>query len=581
MPSIFHISRKHIVFIKKYKSFIFPLFIIGFISSLFRIALPYLSKYLIDASFLKKDMSVFIKISIASAILFLVSVIFRGIEGVVRNRMQVKIKYRISNVFLRKVLALDMLFFQRVSAGENIYRFADAERVSGFLSEQVPRAMIDVALLMCMLAMSFFISPLLTLPFILFLPLVIVSHSLILRKRWVIFKEIWETQARLYKIMEEIFLRISVIKAFKNESVVSHKYMKKLLVSLRLKARNAWSFLLISLSSDLFFQGFLGLISVMGGWMIIKGRLSLGEYTAFLLYAGQLIFLAGSLSSFLNQIMQDVFSTHEFLEVMDIQPVIKEMPGAQQIGADGFHQGIEFNNITFGYQPGNHVLEKLTFKIAEGNWHALVGSSGCGKTTIINLLLRFYNPEQGDIVIGGIHLSKVAMSSFGRDITVASQESFIFNGSIRDNITLGEKEFQIENIKEAAWIADLHDFIIGLPQGYDTVIGEGDYRLSKGQQQKIAIARALIRKPGILIFDEAMSSIDSESESRIIGEIRKLHPLLMILVSHRLSTVMACEYAYYLKNPRTIVSSIPSLLLQNDAGFRALFDSQINRHTNR
>ena len=578
---VFRTSGKHITLIKKYKRHIFPLFAIGFISSSFRIALPYLSKYLIDASFLKRDMTAFSKVSAASVLIFLVSLIFKGVEGIVRNRVQVEIKHGISSAFLRKVLMLDMLFFHRVSSGENIYRLVDTERVSIFLSEQVPRAMIDAALLSCMLGMTFFISPLLMLPFILFLPLVISWHSMVLRKRWMIYGEIWKTQVRLYKIIEEIFLRMPVIKAFKNELVVRHKYMRELLVSLRLKAKNARSFLMISLTSDFVFQGFLGVISVMGGWMIIKGHLSLGQYTAFLLYAGQLIFLAGSLSSFLNQIMQDVFSTNEFLEIMDMQPSIKEIPEAQQIGADGLREGIEFNNVTFGYQPEKHVLEKLSFKISSGHWHALAGPSGCGKTTIINLLLRFYDPAQGHIVIDGLRLSEVAGNSLGRNIAMASQEPFLFSGSIRDNIACGEKKFSIESIREAARIADVHNLITSLPQGFDTVIGEGSSRLSEGQKQKISIARALIRKPDILIFDEAMASLDSESESRIIEEIRKLQLPLVVLVSHRLSTIMACDYVHYLKTPNRMITSAPSELLENDADFRALFGPQLDKHSNR
>jgi ABC-type multidrug transport system fused ATPase/permease subunit len=295
-----------------------------------------------------------------------------------------------------------------------------------------------------------------------------------------------------------------------------------------------------------------------------------------LLYAGQLVFLAGSLSSFLSQIMQDVFSTNKFLEIMQMQPTIKEIPLAHQIGR--FNKGIEFNRVTFGYQPDKHILENLSFKMPAGHWYALVGPSGCGKTTIVSLLLRLYDLGGGEIVIDDYRLSEVALNSLGKNIAIAPAEPFLFDGSLKDNITCAVKSLSKQTIEEAARAAQIHDFIINLPLSYDTVIGENAFQLSEGQKQKIAIARALVRQPKILILDEAMASLDSESESRIIEGIRKLNIPLVIIISHRLSTVMACEYARYIKTKNTIVSSTPSALLENDRDFRALFNPQINKH---
>ena len=564
--------RKYINFIGEYKQYIIPIFVIGFFSSIFRIALPFLSKYLIDASFLKKDTGAFIRVSVLSAVFFIISLFFKAIEGIVKNKMQTKVKYKISKSFLHKVFALDFFYFQRFSTGENIFRLTDTERVTFFLVEQVPHALIDATLFICMLVLSFFISPLLALPLFFLLPLAILRYFFIYWKQWAVFKGIWKAQARLFKIMEGIFLNIFIIKAFRNESFFRRKYIKELIVSLRIKAKNARFLLRTSLTSELFFQGFLGIISILGGWMIIKGHLSLGQFTAFLLYSGQLVFLCGPLCSFLSQTMQDVFSTNEFLEIMHMQSEKKETEVTYKM--ERIKKNLAFRNVTFAYIAGKNILEDLSFEMSPGCWHALAGSSGCGKSTIVSLLLRIYEPEAGEISIDGNLFSLLSNASWGSRIAVASQEAFICDGTVKENVVFGVNQLDAKRIEEVCRIADLHDFIASLPQGYDTLVGEGALRFSEGQKQKISIARALFRRPEILILDEAMSSLDSESEERIINGIKKIQIPLVIIVSHRLPTVMACNYVHYMKDKNTIISSTAKDLLENDRDFMALFKSQ-------
>jgi ABC-type bacteriocin/lantibiotic exporter with double-glycine peptidase domain len=210
---------------------------------------------------------------------------------------------------------------------------------------------------------------------------------------------------------------------------------------------------------------------------------------------------------------------------------------------------------------------------------ALAGPSGCGKTTVLNLILDLYKPWQGEIHIVDGYLGEMDRLFFKEQVGVSLQEPFLWNDSIENNIRYAKPQATKQEIIKAANIAGVSDFIDDTPQGYDTVVGENACRLSDGQKQKIAIARAIIRKPKILILDEAMSSMDSASEEKIINGIKELLPgSLIIIVSHRLSSVAACDLVYFLKGPDKMVIGKPAELIKDDQDFYNLFSAQIIHH---
>jgi ATP-binding cassette subfamily B protein len=252
-----------------------------------------------------------------------------------------------------------------------------------------------------------------------------------------------------------------------------------------------------------------------------------------------------------------------------------ERPGAKNII---FLKGeVRFEDVTFGYKPRAAVLKNLTFAVPGGAHIALVGPSGCGKTTVASLIARLYGPDSGRVCVDGGDIRDIKSKFFYAQVGIAMQGSNLWNNTAGNNIKYGKPDAGPDEIREAAKAACIDSFIETLPQGYDTVIGENACRISAGQKQRIAIARALVKKPKILILDEAMSSLDSETEDRIIGNIRKeFRDSTIIVVSHRLSTARKMDLVYFLRDPRAMEAGTHEELMGSDPGYRALFASQIS-----
>jgi ATP-binding cassette subfamily B protein len=260
--------------------------------------------------------------------------------------------------------------------------------------------------------------------------------------------------------------------------------------------------------------------------------------------------------------------------ILDAPPAIREDKNAQEII---FPKGcIEFRNATFGYSQDKVVLENLSFYIDGGSCVGLVGPSGCGKTTIINLILRLYKLYAGQIFIDRYNIREVKSRALYGQIGVVLQEPFLWNDSVENNIRYGKKDAHFKEVREAAKIACIDDFINVLPQGYNAVIGEMACKISEGQKQRLAIARTLIKRPKILILDEAMSSLDSETEDKVIDNImREFKDSTIIVVSHRLSTARKMNRIYFLRDASSIETGTHEGLLEKSPPYRELFSSQI------
>lgn len=241
---------------------------------------------------------------------------------------------------------------------------------------------------------------------------------------------------------------------------------------------------------------------------------------------------------------------------------------------EAFSKSIVFDNISFSYMPDNHVLTNVDLSIEKGKTTAIVGRSGSGKTTVLNLLLRLYDVNKGVIKIDGIDIREIAKASWLEKIGYVSQDTFVFNDTVRNNIAFGQ-EYEIEDIVTAAKLADAHSFISQLPEGYDTIVGDRGMRLSGGQQQRIALARAMIRKPDILIFDEATNALDTITEAAVQNAIEKIaENYTVIIIAHRLSTIAFADQIIVLGNGAVIEEGTHDKLLENKGVYWNLYQKQ-------
>jgi ATP-binding cassette subfamily B protein len=311
--------------------------------------------------------------------------------------------------------------------------------------------------------------------------------------------------------------------------------------------------------------GFLQAISVLlllllGSWQIAIGNLTGPEFGSFVAAVGLLIDPIAHLTDNYNEFKQGEASVDRIFELMEIQPAVLEKPGAVELPT--VTGKVEYCNVTFGYHSHHPVLKELNLLAFPGQAIALVGPSGAGKTTLVNLLPRFYDPQGGKVLIDGQDIREVSLRSLRRQIGIVPQDTVLFSGTIAQNIAFGQSQFDQSAVESAAKIANAHQFITQFPNGYQTWVGERGVNLSGGQKQRIAIARAVLLNPRILILDEATSALDSESEILVQEALERLmQDKTVFIIAHRLATVRRADRILVLEQGRIVESGTHTELL--------------------
>jgi ATP-binding cassette, subfamily B, bacterial MsbA len=315
------------------------------------------------------------------------------------------------------------------------------------------------------------------------------------------------------------------------------------------------------------------MVLLYGGWLVIRGSMTIGDLMAFITYIGFLFAPIVRLNDLNAVIQRAVTSLEKIYEVLDTPSFVVESSDAAQLPpVSGL---VEFRDVQFSYEAGRKTLSNISLAVEPGQMVALVGPSGAGKTTLINLLCRFYDVDQGSILIDGMDIRKATVKSLRQQIGFVMQESLLFSGTLLDNIRYGLPGASLEDVVKAAQSANAHDFIRKLPRGYHTSIGERGVKLSGGQKQRIAIARAILKDPRILIFDEATSSLDSESERLIQDAMeRLLQGRTSFIIAHRLSTVLQADKIVVLDAGEIREEGTHRDLLQKKGVYRKLYDLQ-------
>lgn len=557
-----------------YKRQIIILFLFSLVSSGFFLIGPYLSKLFIDKAFIGRNLDKFLSLSVLGVLVFIFSTLVKAAEDIIKNRLTVKLKLDLANRFIRKLYSLDLEFLQSKSVGENAYRFSDTERITRFILEQCPGILADIFKLPIILGIALWINAPMAVFLLILSPLFLFHSAYIRKKIRPIYEGIWKYGAIVAKEIHEAFSRILIIRALGLETHQRHIYLRSLIKNIRWRIKSFRWAIISSLSSSFLSKAIYGAITLYGGWLIIKGRITLGSYTAVMLYLTQSGALLQSLGNRFEYAGQEIVSLEKFLEIMDSQPRIKDLPGARALS---FIKGeIRFKDLWFGYQKEKPIFKGINLTIPAFSWIGIVGPSGCGKTTLVNLILRLYEPWEGEILLDGFDLRGVSLGSLREKITIATQQPLLFDLSIRENIAYGLKSVSQAEIIEAAKIAYADEFIQELPQGYDTFIGEDACCLSHGLKQRIAIARAIIRNPHLLILDEATSSVDSHTEGNIFKALRqKREGLSTIVISHRLFSIRDADRIYFLRQGDKIEEGTHLELSAKSNFYREFFRNQM------
>ena len=341
--------------------------------------------------------------------------------------------------------------------------------------------------------------------------------------------------------LQDTLAGIRVVQSFANEDIERKKFARSNQGFLLSKDAN-YKCMGDFTGGNLFFQGMMYLVTlVFGGYLIAHGRMDVVDLSMYALYIGIFISPIQILVELMEMMQKGLSGFRRYLDVMETETDIKDTPDAQPL--TDIQGNVSFENVSFHYPDDDApVLENVSFEIAAGRSVALVGPSGSGKTTICNLLPRFYDVTGGQVRIDGKDVRKLTLSSLRRQIGIVQQDVYLFNGTIRDNIEYGKPGASMDEIIDAAKKANIHDFIMSLPDGYDSLVGERGTRLSGGQKQRISIARVFLKNPPILILDEATSALDNESERWIQKSLDSLsHNRTTITIAHRLSTIQNAD----------------------------------------
>jgi ATP-binding cassette subfamily B protein len=322
--------------------------------------------------------------------------------------------------------------------------------------------------------------------------------------------------------------------------------------------------------------GFLPLIGqaavlLVGGRMVVNGTLSLPDFVAFNLYLAMLVFPLRMLGMWIGEGQRATASGERIFQMIDEPEEIRDASDARELPPGPGH--VRFENVTFGYDPARPVLVDLDLELAAGKTVALIGHTGAGKTTLAGLIPRFYDVQAGRVTIDGADVREVGLTSLRREIGAIAQDPFLFSAPVRENIAFGRPDATDEEIEQAARLAQAHEFIVQLPDGYDTVIGERGITLSGGQRQRVAIARALVVDPRILILDDATASVDATTESKIrIGLREAMRGRTTVIIAHRLSTIALADEIVVLEQGRIIARGTHDDLVGTNEVYREIYD---------
>ena len=443
----------------------------------------------------------------------------------------------------------------------------DVQEVENSIGRAFTASIKEVFTLVMYFITLFNMSVKLTLFSLIILPLSSGIIALISRKLRRAARDVQEHQSTMVSMLDEIFGGMRIVKGFNAEQIISDKFRKENYDYKDAVLRMVYRQEMTSPLSEAMGVSVVAGILLYGGSLVIAGDESLtaSGFIAFIVLFSQVMRPAKAISDAFSTVQRGIASSERILKLIDTVPAIQESPDAVDI--QDFNHEIEFKNVSFAYDNNKKVLDNISFKIQKGKTIALVGASGGGKSTIADLVPRFYDPNEGQILMDGIDIRNIKTKSLTRQIGIVTQESILFNDSIFNNITFGTKASDSQVI-EAAKVANAHTFITQLLDGYQTFIGDRGGRLSGGQRQRMSIARAVLKNPPILILDEATSALDTESEKLVQEALTHLmQNRTTLVIAHRLSTIQHADEILVVNQGKIVERGTHEELLQKEDGF--------------
>lgn len=498
--------------------------------------------------------------------------------GILQNRcnayMSTRVTKNMKNDIFSAMNRLSLSYFNQNPTGRLISRVNyDAVRIRNFYIDGVPHFIVHMLNFIGLTIFLFSINWKLTLIVFIPVPIIIAIFRVMLPKLWRMYSKQWRHSSALNSFLGDSLNGVRVVKAFAKETDEAHRfynYSKNLYsANLQVNIVSLTIFPVVSLLIGISSQAIWGF----GGVEVMNQHMTYGELTTYLGYIGMIFGPLNFFSTFTNLMTDTMNSAIRMFETLDMIPEIADDPEAVRL--DDIKGNIKFNHVCFHYSPNRPILKDVSFELKAGDHLGLVGHTGSGKSTIANLITRMYDTVSGSVKIDGVNVKKIKTECLRKNIAIVSQEIFLFRGTIADNIRYAKPEATLEEVVAAAKAANAHDFILNLPEGYDTMVGIGSRSLSGGERQRISIARALLLAPQLLILDEATAAMDTETERLISEAIDKLIVgRTTITIAHRLSTLKNCNLIMAIEHGEVAEMGTQEELLEKKGVYYKLYTLQ-------